>query len=508
MRRSSPTPAWRRVLASLPLLALGSTPARAQAPRPPVSDADREAARNLFKQGYDLQAAGSYAEALDRFKRSQEVYPAPTALLHIAECEARLLRLVEAVETYRALAREPLGPGAPPAFVAAQTQGAAELQQIEPRLPHVRVEVTPTGIPNLAVWVDDQPMNVALLGVDRPIDPGDHKIAAAAPGFARAEALAHFEEKQPTRAVTLQLAPGAVVVAPQGPLPPLPPMQAPAPRVVYVAAPPPVTYAPAPPPVYRLAPPPVVAPAAPESRTGLFWALRLGAVYPDVSGGPGGVLATGFSLGGEVNLRFARRFFVGAVVDHGFLGTSASSGPSYSTTNVDAVLGIVTNPDRFGVLFQVGVGYRGLSGSDGTSLTAPEGTIGIGMWIPIGHRVRLVPRIDTSLGSFSGSNGESGVGYAMVAFVLGGYYNLDFAPPSPAVAPPAPPAPPLRRPRPATNRCNELQPHDKCRGAAMRICRACSWPCVSRTSPSCSSCRCTAFTGLTWSSPASCSGAA
>jgi len=106
----------------------------------PLAHAERQVARNLFRQGFDLQTAGDYLHALEQFQRSQQIYPAPTTLLHIAECEAGLLRLVEAAASYRALTQQLLPPDSPAAFIAAQTRGAAELQQIELRLPHVGVE--------------------------------------------------------------------------------------------------------------------------------------------------------------------------------------------------------------------------------------------------------------------------------------------------------------------------------------------------------------------------------
>lgn len=410
-----------------------------------VSDADREAARNLYKEGFDLQTAGSYADALERFRRAQQVFPAPTTLLHIAECEARLGHLVEAAETYRSLARVQLPPSPPPPWTAAMAQGAAELQQIEPRIPRLRLDVTPANAPGLAVWIDEQPLNPALLGVDRPINPGEHKLTAQASAFGRTEVIVKVEEKQTPKAVMLELKPvGPGVLPAPGYLPPPYPGQpmAGVPQVVYVQGPPP-GYGPYGAPVTRIGPPPpvlVVDPNAPvPSRKGIFFGPRVGGVYPvlpsslsDVEGG--------FSLGLEFDFRFARRLYLGAVVDHGFLNTSSSSVASLSastssaaTTNVDAVFGVITNPDKFGALFQIGVGYRTLSfsGSDGSgnpfssSANGPELSLGAGLWIPIGEHFRLVPRIDTTLGSLS-DTGSSGNGFAMVTFVLAAYPNFNF----------------------------------------------------------------------------------
>ncbi len=435
-------------LRSLPLTLLAAFALFSAAPawaQPAVSDADRDAARNLFKEGYDLQRAGNYADALDRFKRSQQVYPAPTALLHIAECQAQLLHLVEAAETYRTLAREPIADGAPAAFVAAQMQGAAELQQIEPRIPHVRVEVKPADVPSLEVTIDGEPVNNALIGVDRAVDPGEHKIVALAPGYDRAEAVVRVAEKEPPRAVPLVLRPTPGVFMPALPqLPTTPVANGTQPQVVYVTPPPPRTnYLVAPGTLYPTPPPRLPSPPL-LSRTGLFFGLRAGALVPAGNNDEISAVHTGGSLGAEVNVRFARRFFTGIVVDHGFLGTSAAYAsstngtgaqstcdPTFSTTNVDAVFGFITSPDHFAFLIQTGLGYRVLDAScQPTSMNSGEFMLGAGMWIPAGSHFRIVPRVDMTIGSFSGTEwtGTTGAadGYAMFMLGVGGYYNIDF----------------------------------------------------------------------------------
>src|ERR1700677_4262730 len=87
--------------------------------RAQVTDAERSAARSIFQAGDELQRAGKFAEALDKFERAQQVFSAPTNLLRIAECDAALGRLVESAEAYREVARTSLAPDAPPAFQAA-----------------------------------------------------------------------------------------------------------------------------------------------------------------------------------------------------------------------------------------------------------------------------------------------------------------------------------------------------------------------------------------------------
>src|SRR5579864_1482680 len=98
-----------------------------------VTDAERAAARELFKEGDELQRAGKFGDALDKFQRAQKVYSAPTNVLRIAQCQAAMGQLAESAESYRATLRLPVPPGSPKAFDLAVEQAKAELSQIEPR---------------------------------------------------------------------------------------------------------------------------------------------------------------------------------------------------------------------------------------------------------------------------------------------------------------------------------------------------------------------------------------
>ena len=180
-----------------------------------VSDSDRKAARDLYEKGASQQVQGHPAEALDSFMRSYSVFPAPTTALHVAQCQAALGHLVEAEEAYRSLANAKIPDGSPQAFYAAQEQAKTELAQVSPRLPTIRVTTTPDKINGLQVKVDDQPMNAALVGVARAVNPGTHKVSASAPGYAPAEASVTVQEKD-ARDVPLTLVRGAGPLAGTG----------------------------------------------------------------------------------------------------------------------------------------------------------------------------------------------------------------------------------------------------------------------------------------------------
>jgi len=482
----------RRRWANLPaILALAATAvtsagvALAQQPAPPppaaptVSDADRLNAREQFASGIEAQQQGRWADALLAFQRAQALFSAPTNMLHMAECMAQLGRLVEAEETYRGLTLLVLPKDSPAPFFAAQAQGAAELQQIQARIPKMRIEVTPANLPNLVVTLDQQAFNAVLLGADRSVDPGAHTVTAFAPGYGQKEVKVVVHEKEPTKVVTVELQPSGVVYTPiaQAPqnLAPLPPAVGPAPPY-YTQQQQPL------PPARGAEAPPYTPPPPKPKPPGASWLLGVRAGINLMGGGLlptnsnanasntnsislSDAFATGGVFGLQGGIRFARNFYAGVIYEHTFAGGggNTTSLPNYYTgqqtgfgpngTSVStygnmiaADLGYISNPDGVGIVLDVAAAYRviGLTTSNNAfsaSYNGPEIILGGGIWIAAGPNVRIVPRLDLGIGSFGGegvsvqcptggcSNSTTSIANApthVIAFLgLGGYWNLN-----------------------------------------------------------------------------------
>lgn len=417
-----------------------SPTARAQ-----VSDAERAAARDLFKQGDELQRAGKFADALDKFQRAQQVIHAPTNVLRIAECQAAMGHLVEAAESYRTVTRWQLPAGSPAAFQSAVDQAKGELAQVEPRVPKVLVQVTPAPAPGSQpqLVIDGATVPFALVGEQIPLDPGEHKLQATATGQASQEATVSLRERE-TKTIALELKPvsgGAALVptpAPSGgpPPPPPPPYGS--------SAMPPGT----PPP-----PPPVVMEGAPEavrqrSNVGILIGAHLGGEAPsgkvatqtgmtDLSD----VSAGGVAVGLDGGLRFARRWYVGVSYDHAAYspnsGNSQFSGTQSHSDTFGLDFALIVNPDRVSFYGTLGLQTRIYSLTIPTqpsqTYTSGELLAGVGIWIPLGHWFRLLPLLSGGFGSFgvpsdlgaaSATNvGDSGHGFFTLGVV--GYYNID-----------------------------------------------------------------------------------
>jgi hypothetical protein len=399
-----------------------------------VSDAERAGARELFKEGDQLQRGGHFAEALDKFERAQQVFAAPTNLLRIAECDAALGRLVESAEAYREVLRAPLPASAPPAFQAAVDQAKAELSQVEPRVPRLVVQVQPAGVQSPQMQIDGQNVPGALLGEPMPLDAGVHKIAVLAPGYATTEQQVELKEHD-TKTVALTLNPAPQAAGPAAPAPPPGP-------------PPPVLAGQTPP-----APPPIVAtdlgPAAPlRARVGLLIGVHLG--FEGVSGSvpapyaagavdPTNVGSGGVAFGLDGGVRFARHWYVGLTLDRASLGSGNVNdlpnnvvNASSNTTQLGVILALIGNPDRVSFYGEIGLAERWFDVRETTMppsldhhlYNGGEFTLGLGIWIPVGRSFRLLPKVTIGLGSLGSDDANSGFSsFGMLG--LAGLYNVD-----------------------------------------------------------------------------------
>lgn len=168
------------------------------------SAADKATARGLAREGIDLFKAGKFAESLDKMQRAQELYDAPVHLIYIARCQDKLGLVVESTETYRRLVRLTLADSEPDPFKQAVADAKKELPLVEPKLANVKILVEPANIPGLKLQIDGTNVSSAVLGVDRPANPGTRKITAAAPGYKSTELSVELTSGQ-TKSVKLVL---------------------------------------------------------------------------------------------------------------------------------------------------------------------------------------------------------------------------------------------------------------------------------------------------------------
>jgi hypothetical protein len=189
----------------------------------------------------------------------------------------------------------------------------------------------------------------------------------------------------------------------------------------------------------------------------LGWTVPAGSLplADGTSTDPSNLSSGGFAYALDGSFRFARRWLVGLTLEHASLGqgkdpsqASANVGfqvgsISSDTTMVGAIFGVTVNPDRTSAYFEVGLDERWYhftaTGTDGvttgsSNYSTGEGMIGVGLWIPAGRYVRILPKVSLGVGNFSTPNqstppgGSSTTANAFHEFVmlnLAGFYNLE-----------------------------------------------------------------------------------
>jgi hypothetical protein len=152
-----------------------------------ASDEEKAGARALAEQA--LQEAypqGQYEQAINLLRRAEALVHSPTHWLYIGMAQAKLGRLVLAQEALLKAAREPLSDASPEAFRVAVTTANQELEALKPRIARVTIQLSGAEPSEATVTVDGAPVPSALVGVPMPVDPGERKFQATAPGMAPA----------------------------------------------------------------------------------------------------------------------------------------------------------------------------------------------------------------------------------------------------------------------------------------------------------------------------------
>lgn len=185
----------------------GAEPATAPTtagPPPSMSESERKAtARAAFQEGVTLQENGKCPEALPKFEVAQKFFPAPTHMLHLAQCSAATGKLVEASEIYETLARSPVTKESPDAFKHAVDEAKKEGPSLRARLPTLRITVTPQPA-GLSVRLNNVGFPTEVLGIARPVNPGHYKVVVSASGYREATSEVDVAESS-ARSVDLKL---------------------------------------------------------------------------------------------------------------------------------------------------------------------------------------------------------------------------------------------------------------------------------------------------------------
>lgn len=166
------------------LLALAPTlcSAAAMAATEPTAS-EISVARRLFDEGKAAEEAGRFAEAAAKFRKAIAIKDTPGMRYHLARCEEEQGAFVEALVEYDR-ARELIEHGAKAADVAKLLDGARE--KVRAKLALLTL-LLPDDVKNVAVVLDGKALSSSVLELPMPINPGKHRISAAAVGRTKFE---------------------------------------------------------------------------------------------------------------------------------------------------------------------------------------------------------------------------------------------------------------------------------------------------------------------------------
>ncbi|HVW27206.1 MAG TPA: hypothetical protein VHC69_17690 [Polyangiaceae bacterium] len=209
-----------------------ASPGRAFAQSSDANAADIAAARTLAVEGVKLAQAGKCDEAVDKLERAEKLHHAPIVLAALGECRVSQGHLVEGTEMLRKVLREPLPEHPTPALTKAYEHAQSTLDAATPKIGKLVVSVSAQGEAQPAVTVDGESVPSALLGAERPTDPGEHSVEATSVGYLKANAKVSLGEGE-KKSVKLELERDPSYVAPAAAAP----EEAPHPAVAEAAPP-------------------------------------------------------------------------------------------------------------------------------------------------------------------------------------------------------------------------------------------------------------------------------
>jgi hypothetical protein len=191
--RSAMNKPWLPAITALITLSLLATAAHAD---------DAEAARGLFERARDHDVAGRYDKACPLLAESYKLDPHPGTLFALAECQlkrghfgAAAARYDDYLALYATLSPDKKNKQADREKQAREQRAALSSKVAELTLVLVpswygmskeRV-AAPSALPGTVVTCDGAVVQEKALGVPFPVDPGDHVIAAQAPGVVATE---------------------------------------------------------------------------------------------------------------------------------------------------------------------------------------------------------------------------------------------------------------------------------------------------------------------------------
>ncbi len=128
---------------------------------------------NLIRDALKADQEGRLDECIEKDKQALKIDESPRTRLHLASCEARAGKLVDALKD----AQKSLEIGIQKKDANVMRIARIRVKELLERIPHVTFE-PPPGVSDLKVTFDDRPVPVDALRKKFSVDPGNHKVVA------------------------------------------------------------------------------------------------------------------------------------------------------------------------------------------------------------------------------------------------------------------------------------------------------------------------------------------
>ncbi|MBI4955560.1 MAG: hypothetical protein HY908_26305 [Myxococcales bacterium] len=184
-------------------------------PTPPPSAEAQASSDALFEEAGKLMKAGDDAKACPLLEEAARLAPGIGILFRLAECYEHTGRTASAWTRYGEVVTQARAAKNDRQETTARDRVAA----LTPRLTRLRIEVpADVRVAGLEVLRDGEVVGSGAWAVDLPVNPGEHVVAARAPGHADFETKVETEgEGKVARVVIPKLPPGSGTSKPPAP---------------------------------------------------------------------------------------------------------------------------------------------------------------------------------------------------------------------------------------------------------------------------------------------------
>ena len=166
------------------------------------SSADRTLAAALFREGKALMGKGDYTAACGKLEESQRLDPGGGTILNLALCHEEQGKPATAWAEFI----EALGDARRDNRQARIDLAEEHIGKLEPTLSKMTIVVPPASDePSLEITRDGAVVGRAAWGMPFPVDPGEHRVQAAAPNKVPFRSLVIVDANAPPATLTVRV---------------------------------------------------------------------------------------------------------------------------------------------------------------------------------------------------------------------------------------------------------------------------------------------------------------